>query len=858
KYKPTVTKVTPTGKDTTSTGLQGKVQTGTPVFTPGSPEVPMDDESPATFEDGNITKTVDKVGTYTVAKDGTVTFTPDKAFSGEAPEVTVKRVDKNGTSVTAKYKPTVEKVTPTGKDTTSTGLQGKVQTGTPVFTPGNPEVPMDDEVAATFDNGQISKKVDKVGTYTVAKDGTVTFTPDKEFVGEAPEVTVKRVDKNGTAVTAKYKPIVAKVLPTGESSETEGAKGKTQTSAVIFDKKDEDKSTVNFNKGDETVALNPSTLTLVDKNGNPSTEVKVPGEGTYTLANNVITFTPEKDFAGKATGVTVQVKDINGTSIEKTYTPTVRAVTTFVDPSGNPITVDKNNKPVQSEVDGSKQPTKDIYGYKFVRTETDNKGNTKHIYEQAEGKSVKVTYVSTTGETLSDSQTVETKDKFIGTDYDASIEALKLERIEKDGKVYLLKERKADSASENGKLSDQEQTVTYVYEEVKEPASNQKYGNVVVVYKDKFGRPISGTTESGKEVASTEIDTPSSPINTEYDTTDHKPQTITTKDGKKYKLIKVLKTSDAEKSGVKARTSVITYVYEMLDNTAEYPEAHIGLVLVNYLDEEGNPISGKTPEGKIVPNMVVDTEADLVGKDYDTTDHKVSTIIVENGDVYELLKVSESSVEKGKLTEGATNVNYIYHKVVTKFVDENGKEIKSPEKGRTDKKDIPEYTFKETKKDVNGNTVHVYTKKSSSTPVTPTPTPSTPSTEKETLYVDANGKPLQPAKKGQHPQDKIPGYEFVRTETDANGNVRHLYRKIQSTIPVEPVQPTAPTMPEQPAQPEVPTSPAQPVQPTEVKEVEAKRELPNTGTEDHASLAALGLLGALSGFGLLASKKKED
>ena len=818
----------------------------------------MDDESPATFEDGNITKTVDKVGTYTVAKDGTVTFTPNKDFSGEAPEVTVKRVDKNGTSVTAKYKPTVTKVTPTGTDITSTGLQGKVQTGTPVFTPGNPEVPMDDEVPATFEDGNITKTVDKVGTFTVAKDGTVTFTPNKEFVGEAPEVTVKRVDKNGTSVTAKYKPIVAKVLPSGESSETEGAKGKPQTSTVVFDKKDEDKSTVNFNKGDETVSLNPSTLTLVDKDGNPSTEVKVPGEGTYTLANNVITFTPEKDFAGKATGVTVQVKDINGTSIEKTYTPTVRAVTTFVDPSGNPITVDKNNKPVESEVDGSKQPPKEIYGYKFVRTETDNKGNTKHIYEQAEGQSVKVTYVSTTGETLSDSQTVETKDKFIGTDYDASIETLKLERIEKDGKVYLLKERKVDSATETGKLSDKEQTVTYVYEEVKEPASNQKYGNVVVVYKDKYGRPISGTTDSGKEVSNTVIDTPNSPLATKYDTTDHKPQTITTKDGKKYKFVKVLKTSDAEKSGVKARTSVITYVYEMLNNTTEYPEAHIGLVLVNYLDVEGNPISGKTPEGKVVPNTVVDTEADLVGKDYDTTDHKVSTIIVENGDVYELLKVSEASVEKGKLTEGATNVDYIYHKVVTKFVDENGKEIKTPEKGRTDKKDIPEYTFKETKKDANGNTVYVYTKKSSSTPVTPTPTPSTPSKEKETLYVDANGKPLQPAKKGQHPQDNIPGYEFVGTETDANGNVRHLYRKIQSTIPVEPVQPTAPTMPEQPAQPEVPTSPAQSVQPTEVKEVEAKRELPNTGTEDHASLAALGLLGALSGFGLLASKKKED
>ena len=910
-YTPVITPIVPTAENGTSSGPQGVEQTGRVTFNPGkepgTENTPVEiDKSKMTLlgtdgttpvESLEVSKDGKVIGTYTLVKDpngvptGEVKFTPtDKSYVGEVPPATVQVQDANGTPAKGTYTPTLTKVTPTGKDTTSTGLQGKVQTGTPTFTPGTPEVPMDDESPATFEDGNNTKTIDKVGTYTVAKDGTVTFTPDKDFVGEAPEVTVKRVDKNGTAVTAKYKPIVAKVLPTGEGSETEGAKGRTQTSAVVFDKKDEDKSTVNFNKGDETVGLNPSTLTLIDKNGNPSTEVKVPGEGTYTLANNVITFTPEKDFAGKATGVTVQVKDINGTPLEKTYTPTVRPVTTFVDPAGNLITVDKNNKPVEGEVDGSKQPTKDIYGYKFVRTETDNKGNTKHIYEQAEGKSVKVTYVSTTNETLSDSQTVETKDKFIGTDYDASIEALKLERIEKDGKVYLLKERKSDSATENGKLSDKEQTVTYVYEEVQEPASNQKYGNVVVVYKDKFGRPISGTTDSGKEVASTVIDTPNSPLTTKYDTTDHKPQIITTKDGKKYKLIKVLKSSDAEKSGVKARTSVITYVYESLDNTTEYPEAHIGLVLVNYLDEEGNPISGKTPEGKVVPNIVVDTEADLVGKDYDTTDHKVSTIIVENGDVYELLKVSETSVEKGKLTEGTINVDYIYHKVVTKFVDENGKEIKSPEKGRTDKKDIPEYTFKETKKDVNGNTVHVYTKKSSSTPVTPTP--STPSkekdsltiwkdgdgnnikspeqgkkepltidgyiyersevdkdgntvhiyrkvssetpvvNEKETLFVDANGKPLQPAKKGQHPHETIPGYEFVRTETDANGNVRHVYRPVaQSQATVNP----SPTVEQR------------------------KNELPNTGTGDEFAIFGAAAASILAGLGIaIPGKKKEE
>jgi len=46
--------------------------------------------------------------------------------------------------------------------------------------------------------------------------------------------------------------------------------------------------------------------------------------------------------------------------------------------------------------------------------------------------------------------------------------------------------------------------------------------------------------------------------------------------------------------------------------------------------------------------------------------------------------------------------------------------------------------------------------------------------------------------------------------------------------------------------------------PATPKYVEGQKELPNTGTGDNASLAALGLLGVLSGFGLVARKKKED
>ena len=38
----------------------------------------MDDDTPATFEDGSTTKTVEGEGTYTVAPDGTVTFRTGK------------------------------------------------------------------------------------------------------------------------------------------------------------------------------------------------------------------------------------------------------------------------------------------------------------------------------------------------------------------------------------------------------------------------------------------------------------------------------------------------------------------------------------------------------------------------------------------------------------------------------------------------------------------------------------------------------------------------------------------------------------------------------------------------------------
>ena len=329
KYTPTVTPVTPTAEPATSTDIQGATQTGKPEFTEGDSRVPMNDDVPATFEDGSTTRTVDGVGTYTVAADGTVTFVPEKSFVGTAPAVTVVREDKNGTKASATYTPSVTPVTPTAEGTTSTDKQGQTQSGTPTFTPGNPNVPMDDDTPATFEDGSITKTIPGEGTYSVAPDGTVTFVPEKSFTGEGTGVTVKRVDKNGTPVTAKYTPTVTPVTPTATPATSEAPQGVVQT------------GTVTFTEGDPVAPIDKDTITLLDENGQPaaSVDAKSPAGdviGTFTVnkETGVVTFTPtNKSYSGDVVPVKVQAADANGTVAETTYTPKITPVVPTADPA---------------------------------------------------------------------------------------------------------------------------------------------------------------------------------------------------------------------------------------------------------------------------------------------------------------------------------------------------------------------------------------------------------------------------------------------------------------------------------------------------------------------------------------------
>ncbi|EGL85162.1 hypothetical protein HMPREF9967_0408 [Streptococcus infantis SK1076] len=321
-YTPTVTPVKPTATPAETTDIQGATQTGKPEFTEGDSRVPMNDAVPATFDDGSTTKTVEGVGTYTVAPDGTVTFVPEKSFVGTAPSVTVVREDKNGTKASATYTPTVTPVKPTAEDATSTDKQGQEQTGKPTFTPGNENVPMDDDTPATFEDGSTTKTVEGEGTYTVAPDGTVTFVPEKSFTGTGTGVTVKRVDKNGTPVTAKYTPTVTPVTPTATPAESEAPQGVVQT------------GTVTFTEGDPVAPIDKDTITLLDENGQPAESVVAKSPegkeiGTFTVdkETGLVTFTPtDKSYSGEVVPVKVQAKDANGTPAETTYTPKITPV----------------------------------------------------------------------------------------------------------------------------------------------------------------------------------------------------------------------------------------------------------------------------------------------------------------------------------------------------------------------------------------------------------------------------------------------------------------------------------------------------------------------------------------------------
>ena len=315
--------------------------------------------------------------------------------------------------------------------------------------------------------------------------------------------------------------------------------------------------------------------------------------------------------------------------------------------------------------------------------------------------------------------------------------------------------------------------------------------------------------------------------------------------------------------------------------------------------EEGVKDPGKVPNYELVGTVTNPETGKVTHIFRPTTSDKPSTVWVDvNGKPLKPTapgKEEAGSVPKYKLVETKINpetgdVIHVFTPVpvvnkVTEWVDTEGNVIRPKEEGSKDPGKVPNYELVGTVKDPEtGKVTHIFK----------------PSTKKQvTVWVDINGKPLKPLAEGSNPAGEVPGYELVGTKVDpATGNLLHVFKPKGSATPGTPGTPgenpgtpgTNPGMPGQnpgtpgqnpgtpgtpanpekpmdpnaPANPATPTMPSAPVNgeapqvPAAPSEAKGQAELPNTGTEDHASLAALGLLGVLSGFGLVARKKKED
>ena len=383
---------------------------------------------------------------------------------------------------------------------------------------------------------------------------------------------------------------------------------------------------------------------------------KIEKDGTvYYLTEKAV-----KDDSKPENGDVVEGK----TEVTYVYEKAGQVVVHYTDDKGNTIQVDavdtKDGKlnadynTADNDMKPNRITTPEGKVYELIpqSTKGDETGKVKagettevtYVYKEITGNVV-VHYVDTEGNTLAD-DTKDVENGSLSEKYDTTDN--KPAKLEKDGTVYYLtaKELKDGSKPENGAVVEGTTEITYVYE---------KAGNVLVHYVD----------EAGNTLQADAVDTKDGKPGAKYDTSDNdmKPTRITTSEGKVYELVPA-STKGNETGDVEAgKTTEVTYVYKEVK----------GNVVVHYTDEAGNTIA----------EDVKDTTDGSVSSAYDTTDNKPATITTKDGKVYVLVPTSTKGEESGKVTEGTTEVTYVYKdakeeasKAIDKALSEKESKIK--------------------------------------------------------------------------------------------------------------------------------------------------------------------------------------
>ncbi|HEL1739707.1 TPA: MucBP domain-containing protein [Streptococcus suis] len=589
----------------------------------------------------------------------------------------------------------------------------------------------------------------------------------------------------GGSVTVNYVTTDGTVIKSPVKDEENAEPGKSYTT-------EDNKPTTITTEDGKTYKLVPNATTG-DENGTITSgedkqvtyvyeEVKGNVVVNYIDTEGNVIKTPVEDTKSASTGTAYDTTDNKPTTIttEDGTVYEIVPVLTIGSESG-------------SVVEGTTQVT---YVYRKVSTPT----------PAVKNGTVVVNYVTEDG-TVIKSPVTDTPTSPEGTSYDTT-DNKPTEITTEDGSRYVLIPSKT-IGSENGTVVEGETVVTYVYKkvanwipEIPSTPENPTPVNPVIPYPfdpTNPDKPVDPTTPG------TNGEVPNIPYVPGYTPVDPKDNTP----------LKPVDPNDPGKG----------YVPPTPDETGKdtpIPYVQNGNVVVNYVTEDGKVIKAPVQDETNVP----------AGKSYDTTDNKPKTITTEDGTTYELVRVDGS--ENGKVEGGkTTEVTYVYRKVtpakkvVTNHVDEEGNPIAPQEEGTTPDKSIPGYEFTgKTITDEDGNTTHIYKK--------------TPTKTVITKHVDEEGNPVAPQEDGTTPNKSIPGYEYVRTVVDVEGNTTHIYRKVSN-------KPTPPAT-------ETPVKP-QPATPTPT--ADKAKQLPNTG-EASSSAGVLGAAMLVAAIALAGKRRRNE
>ena len=297
-----------------------------------------------------------------------------------------------------------------------------------------------------------------------------------------------------------------------------------------------------------------------------------------------------------------------------------------------------------------------------------------YVYEAKKGKGVKAKFVNENGDEIQAESVVKTADTQVGTQYTAT----KPTEITKDNLVYTFKNLKQGSAPENGRVSTNEQVVTYVYEAKKGGTVTAKYmaGNTEI----KASSIVAQNQQIGKEYSS-------------------QPPAEITKNNLKYVLASpVLANNSAPQSGrVTENAQTIIYNYVIKKG---------GTVTVHYQNESGVNIQN---------SFVLSPTDTQVGTDYRLQANNKPTEITKDNLVYTFKNLKQGSApENGRVSTNEQVVTYVYEAkkgkgVKATFTLKDGKEIKDSETIVENGTQVgTEYTSKKPNEITKDNLVYVY------------------------------------------------------------------------------------------------------------------------------------------------------